>query len=127
MSLPAAYVLSLLHALAPGAERAADPGVVAAIAAAAETPQDAALLTVYGWHESGGRQDPRPVSWDARARVSCGFLQLRCALHRDALADARTWLSLVRAGGLAGVDSSPRRARRRAAEAEGLVRAVEGP
>jgi hypothetical protein len=120
-------VLALFAALTPGAERAVELSVVDAISATAETRQDAALLAVYAWHESQGREAPPAQSWDARALVSCGAWQLRCAIHRDALADARTWLALVRSAGLAAVDSSPRRALRRAREAEAIVEAQRAP
>lgn len=119
-------VLALLSALSPGAERAVEREVVAAIAAAADTSDEAAILAVYAWHESGGRTSPPPESWDAIALVSCGAWQLRCALHGSAEHDARTWLGLVRTSGLAGVDSSPRRAAKRAREAQAALARVGG-
>lgn len=100
------------------------PAIVRAIAEAAQSRQEAAITVVYAVHESGLQERPAPISWDARAGVSCGFLQLRCALSSTPAADARTWLALVRSSGLAAVDSSPARAARRQAEADGLVRAL---
>ena len=99
--------------------------IVSAIANAAETPEDAALLVVYGVHESGLSESPRPWSWDARAGVSCGFLQLRCSLSSSPEADARTWLHNVHASSLALVDSSQRRAAKRWDEALDLLRKVQ--
>lgn len=98
--------------------------IVHAIADASATAEDAALLVVYGVHESGLSERPSPWSWDARAGVSCGFLQLRCNLSGSPEADARTWLANVHRVGLAVVDSSPRRAAQRWDEALALLRRV---
>ena len=95
--------------------------IVAAIASAAATPEEAALLVIYGVHESGLSEHPRAWSWDARGGVSCGWLQLRCGLSSTPEADARTWLANVRAVGLAAVDSSATRAERRRREAVELL------
>jgi hypothetical protein len=96
--------------------------IVQAIADASATSEDAALLVVYGVHESGLNEHPEPVSWDARAGVSCGFLQLRCSLSSTSAADARTWIANVHRVGLGVVDSSPRRAAKRWDEALALLR-----
>jgi hypothetical protein len=95
--------------------------IVHAIADAAQTAEDAALLVVYGVHESGLSEHPRAWSWDARAGVSCGPWQLRCTLSSTPEADARTWLANVRRAGLAAVDSSSTRAEARRKEAIALL------
>jgi len=99
------------------------PLLAAAIASAATTPEDAALVVVYGAHESGLSEHPRAWAWDAMAGVSCGLLQLRCSLVRSLTVEGqvREWLRLVHSAGLAAVDSSPTRAAQRRAEAEALL------
>ena len=98
--------------------------IVHAIASASATAEDAALLVVYGVHESGLSEHPRPWSWDARAGVSCGPWQLRCTISSTPEADARTWIANVHRVGLAAVDSSTRRAAARWDEALALLRRV---
>ena len=114
-------VLSILQALHPGADRAADARVVDAIAEASLgcDLEETALLTTYAWLESGAQVSPRPWSWDAKAGVSCGPWQESCAVvGRLTLGgQARYWLNELRVAGLASVDSSKGRAVRRRARA----------
>jgi hypothetical protein len=95
--------------------------IIRAIADASATAEDAALMVTYAVHESGLSEHPRPWSWDARAGVSCGFLQLRCTISSTPEADARTWIANVHRVGLAAVDSSQRRAAKRWDEALALL------
>ena len=84
---------------------------------------DVALLAVYARHESSGELAPAPISWDARAGVSCGPWQMRCVLvsGKPASWQAALWLDLVRRGGLTMVDSSRKRSLERYREAERAV------
>ena len=110
------------------------PEVVVAIAdgcaaEAAAHPVDpeacVALVTTYAAKESGYLVMPHAWSWDARAAVSCGLLQLPCRLSQSPAHDVRVWLSMLRQGTLAGLDSSPTRAAHRAALAQRLLIAVQ--
>ena len=62
--------------------------------------EDASVLAVFALGESGLYRTPRPQSWDARAGVSCGYLQEPCAFVRDrsVLEQTRYWLDLARRG-----------------------------
>lgn len=86
--------------------------------------EDVALLAVYARHESTGTIHPVPLSWDAKAGRSCGVWQMHCYAVRgwSLEAQAGTWLRWVAGSSLAGVDSSPSRARDRAAEARAALR-----
>lgn len=121
MTLPLALVVAL--ALDDGYR--IPPQIAQAIANVADTPLEAAELVVWGIHESGLSEHPAPVSWDARAGVSCGFLQLRCSRSTTPEADARLWLADVRMHGEASVCGSGRAAARiaaaRVAEARDLL------
>ena len=121
-----ALVLAIFAHLTPGADRAAEPAVVDAIVAVGDeaTQREIALLTTYAWLESRAKVEPRPWSWDAKANVSCSYLQIPCAVaHRLTLAEqARYWLRELRAAGLASLDSSAKRAARREAYAEKALR-----
>lgn len=77
----------------------------------------AALMVVYGGHESSWR----PVYGDSGR--SFGYWQEPAAVatRLDALGQARYWLATLRRGTLAGLDSSPSRAARRVRLAEGLL------
>jgi len=96
-----------------------------AIASAIEQATDddglRAHLAVYAWHESGFRIHPRPVAWDALAGKAQGPWQLWTGNTASVGDQARHWLWLVQRGGLAALDSSPRRARHRAQEAQRLL------
>ena len=130
-----ALCLALWSHLAPGLERQGDARAVAeAIATAVERDganapvtgshaEDAALLAYYAALESGLHVHPRAWSWDARAGVSVGPWQLRAPLAtgRTLAEQAASWLALARAGGIAGVDSSPSRAERRGRRARALL------
>lgn len=85
--------------------------------------EDAVLLAVYAWHESRFSEHPRPRSWDATAHVSCGTWQMRCAFVEQAslATQAAEWIHEARAGGLASLDSSPRRAAVRELQARALL------
>jgi hypothetical protein len=107
--------------------------IVKAVRADGENPpltgshaEDAALLGIYSKHESGANIAPQPWSWDARAGVSCGYLQLPCnVVQHVSLADqARLWLKWARQGGLAALDSSPTRAEQRRQEARAVLSAA---
>lgn len=96
---------------------------MAAIARVSDTPETAALLTVYAGHESSYRV--HAVGDNGR---SCGLVQLRCEWIRglDVEGQLRLWLRLVRASSLGNVDSSPKRARyRERLSRELLARALE--
>lgn len=80
-----------------------------------------AVLVVYAWHESHLQRHPRPESWDARAGRARGPWQLWYGGDASLDDQARIWLANVQASSLAGVDSSPSRAWRRAREAQALV------
>jgi hypothetical protein len=117
-------IVALLEAMHPGASRQAAPVVVDAIAVEADTPEEAALATLYAWRES---VDPRPQSWDARAGVSCGPWQEPCAFvaRSTVRQQARLWLVDLRRYGLRSLDGSEARSVRRRAEAmAALVRAT---
>jgi hypothetical protein len=127
-----ALVLYVLAALSPQAPRVAEPAVVSAIVTAGQelcqVDEDAcrlpiALLTLYAWKESEAKEHPRPQSWDAKAGVSCGPWQMRCAMtsHMTLTAQARWWLHELRSSGLAGLDSSKSRAERRTGEAMAIL------
>ena len=89
---------------------------------------DVVLLATYARLESSARIEPLPASWDAKAGVSYGVLQMPYRVARMPLdVQCRTWLGWVTASSLASVDSSPRRARHRLALArESLTRALAG-
>jgi hypothetical protein len=103
VTLPAIIlaVAALLHRGTPS------PDVVAAIASVSDSPETAALLTVYSGHESSYR--PGAVGDAGR---SCGLVQLRCEWVRGLTIRQQLalWLRLVRASSLASVDSSAKRA-----------------
>lgn len=80
-----------------------------------------AVLVVYAYHESRWQVRPAPSSWDARAGVARGPWQLWTGGTLTLRDQARVWLSDVQSAGLAGVDSSPARASRRAREAQALL------
>ena len=85
--------------------------------------EDAVLLVVYAWHESGFSERPRAVSWDAKAGRSLGVWQMQrqAVLGHSLEEQAATWLRWAHEGGLAGLDSSPSRAARRELEARALL------
>ena len=115
--------LALACALAPAECHAtyAAP-VFAAIDAATDHEGLRAHLVEYGYRESHWMPHPRAESWDARAGVAHGFLQLWGPAGSLPLVDqCRAWLLNVQASSLASVDSSPTRAARRAAEAARLL------
>lgn len=60
---------------------------------------DAALAAVYAEAESGVWQHPKPLSWDARAGVSCGVWQMPCAFVRSHTLreQAIHWLQMMHA------------------------------
>ena len=103
------------------------PRVAEAIAATDATPEEAALLALYAVLESGVSTHPRPQSWDAKMAISCGVWQMPCDVvdRLDLPGQARWWLGAERARGLASLDSSPSRARRRTTEARALLAAVQ--
>ncbi|HEY6463393.1 MAG TPA: hypothetical protein VIY73_24670 [Polyangiaceae bacterium] len=118
-------IAALLHRGTP------PPSVVDAIATgcteeAARGPVDievcAALVTTYAAHESGFRAGVYGDCGAGGCR-SYGLLQepAPIARHLDTLGQVRWWLATLRAGTLAGLDSSPTRARRRAALAARLL------
>ena len=113
--------MSALYAHQPDAGRIAD-----AIAEAEPTVEEAATAALYVALESGVNEHPRAFSWDAKAGVSCGILQMPCAFvaTHTLVEQVRWWLSAVRSRGLASVDSSPSRARAREAQAMRLLDAV---
>ncbi len=121
-----ALVFAVWANLSPELARARDARAVADALAAAVEPEpmpatgeshavDVAVLALYAALES--HLDTEAVSYDplAGGGMSCGMLQQRCPLvWRSSLAEqARVWLWDVRHSSLAGVDSSPSRARAR--------------
>ena len=106
----------MLQFLQPGGAKAAEPRVVDAIVDASylekASQKEVALMTVYAWKESGAQSLPRPQSWDAKAGVSCGFLQIPCtaAARLSLTGQGRYWLRELRAVGLASLDSDKKRA-----------------
>jgi hypothetical protein len=63
--------------------------------------EDAAILAVWAYYETGGSlsRHPRPMSWDAKAGVSCGVWQQRCnTLPPTILGQARAELILMHRG-----------------------------
>lgn len=102
-----------------------------AIATAIEQATDddglRAHLAIYAWHESGFQVHPRAQSWDALAGRAQGPWQLWSGGSDGLRAQAQRWLWLVQRGGLAMLDSSPRRAVHRAQEAQRLLERVSAP
>lgn len=96
-----------------------------AAAVDAETDHEGlrSLLAVYGWKESTFLKHPRGESWDARAGVSCGLLQMPCTyvVSHTTREQVHQWLTWVFASSLGSVDSDPDRAAHRAARAERLL------
>lgn len=80
-----------------------------------------AVLTVYSHAESHWAINPKPCSWDSLAGVARGPWQLWYGGDAPLGDQARTWLHIVQQAGLASVDSSPARARKRAARAARLL------
>jgi len=80
---------------------------------------DALVEAYYAAKESEVRRFPVAQAWDAKAHVSCGFLQEPCtfvdAHLGDDAAQARWWAKEVGLRGIASVDSSPSRAKARVA------------
>ena len=114
--------LILACALAPQECHSDDArAIAAAIDAATDDDRLRAVLVVYAVAESHLRLDPAPMSWDARAGLARGPWQMWSSHDLPLAVQARTWLRWVQAGGLAALDSSPRRAARRAARAAQLI------
>jgi hypothetical protein len=103
--------LAVWTAISPASTHIADANEIAdSIATAvleADTPvfrtveEDAAILAVWAYFETGGTMSrhPRPMSWDAVAGLSCGVWQQRCAtLPSTILGQARAELVLMRRG-----------------------------
>ncbi len=124
-----ALIIAILAHISPGANKTAEPAVVDAIVAVGgeATTGELALLTLYAWKESMAQANPIPWSWDAHAHVSCSVWQEPCAFTAThSLADqARYWLRELRTAGLASLDSSSKRAARRQALAEKVLRDAE--
>lgn len=95
--------------------------IMPAIDAATDDDRLRAVLVTYAWHESRWRVHPRAESWDAIEGRARGPWQLWSGGDAPLEAQARTWLDCVQRAGLASVDSSPRRAARRADEARRLL------
>lgn len=110
-------VLALFAAVCPGADRVADPRVVDAIVEVSKnsTQKETALLVMYAWMESGAQVNPKPMSWDALAGVSCGTWQEPCRIveRMSETERAEYWLSLFRKYGLVSLDSSKLRSEKR--------------
>lgn len=108
------------HACATDDARA----IAAAIDVATDDDGLRAHLVTYAWHESSFQVHPRAQSWDALAGRARGPWQLWAGGDASLEAQARQWLFLAQRGGLAALDSSPRRAVRRAREAQWLLTAA---
>src|SRR5208337_2475514 len=115
-----ALVLAIWHLMAPGAEHLASATRVADAIEATSGGDErvAALMGVYAWRESS--LQPNVVGDGGR---SCGIWQMACARIAGLSLEqqAALWLRDVQASSLAAVDSSPRRAARRARLAESLL------
>lgn len=92
--------------------------VVEAIVSATETPQEAALMTLYAALESDYRHDAK-----GDGGKSCGEWQQQCVRVADLTTRqrAKLWIYDVLHFGLAEVDSSPARAAQRLARANDLL------
>ncbi len=103
--------LAVWTAISPPSSQLADANEIAESIATAvletEGPvfenvdQDAAILAVWAYYETGGTMSrhPRPMSWDAKAGLSCGVWQQRCStLPATILGQARAELVLMRRG-----------------------------
>jgi len=117
--IPALVLLCAIHSRACQTDDAR--AIARAIDAATEDDGLRAHLATYAWHESRFQRHPRAESWDAIAGRARGPWQLWQGGDTDLLTQARAWLYLVQRGGLAALDSSPRRAARRAREAQRLL------
>lgn len=108
-----AIILSLWHAMGVRSTEARE--LASDIAAVAGDEYEAALASYYMALESGVRRRPNAQSWDASMGVSCSVLQMPCSYvsTHSVRQQVRWWLSVVRAGGLVSLDSSPTRAARR--------------
>jgi hypothetical protein len=95
------------------ADPIADAIVAAVMADAGNAPAlgshalDAVTMALWSEHESHLQREPRPVSWDARALVSCGPWQIRCDLARSHSVgwQARYWLAYLHHGARVCPDS----------------------
>jgi hypothetical protein len=103
--------LAVWTSMSPGATKAFDANEIADSIATAvleeESPvfgsleEDAAITAVWAYRETGGAltRSPRPMSWDAKAGLSCGVWQQRCqSLAPTILGQARYELWLMRRG-----------------------------
>jgi hypothetical protein len=118
--IPAAVLMCALSA----AECQSDDAraISAGIDSATQDDGLRAHLVVYSHEESHWQLAPACWSWDCRKHLARGPWQLWGPAGRaDLSTQARSWLHNVQASSLASVDSSPSRARRRAAMAERLV------
>jgi hypothetical protein len=126
-------VLLMLSHIIPGSDRTADPSVTSAIVVIANdpkvamTPREFALMVTYDDLESMAHEHPISWSWDSKAGVSCGSLQLPCGFvqHATVLQQHYYWLRELRAAGLASLDSDPKRAAKREARAMKVLGAAE--
>lgn len=104
-------LLAFLHLLHPGVATMGDEIQVldAVVRVVGEDPAapvfgsreaDGAAMLLWASHESGFRNEPPPLSWDARAMRSCGYWQLPCATtgRADIVTQARSWLGLLHLG-----------------------------
>jgi len=81
------------------------------------------LVVTYIGKESWFQIHPKGESWDAKALVSCGILQMPCEFVRHSTLEMQvtTWLKWVAQSSLASVDSDPVRAWKRARLAERIL------
>ena len=120
--------LALMCALSAPECRSDDARRIAtAIDAATDDDRLRAVEVVYSYDESRWSLHPACWSWDCRRGLARGPFQLWHGGDRPLEEQARGWLRLVQAAGLAGVDSSPTRATRRARRAERLLAAASPP
>jgi hypothetical protein len=101
--------------------------------------EDAAIAAVWAYGETGGTlsRHPRPMSWDAKAGLSCGVWQQRCnSLAPTILGQARSELWLMHRGAVlcpsqpmaplsGGCQAGRRLADRRVARARTLLAGLE--
>lgn len=92
-----------------------DPIIPKSLAQVQATEEEMSLVVTYMAYESAFQQHPKPMSWDAKAGVSCGLLQEPCAFvnGHSVKEQVEYWLREYRSVGLASLDSSKKRAEMR--------------
>ena len=98
-----------------------------AIDAVTDSEELRAVLSVYAFAESGFQEHPAPVSWDARVGLAVGpWSMWNVTSDTPLTVQAHRWLWACERGGLAALDSSPKRAYHRAHYAQIVLDRVRG-